>query len=213
MEGILNQLYTRIPELAPLRQSTLQAAKAIINCYTRGGKLLICGNGGSSSQADHIVAELMKSFEAKRPLDSSFRKRIAEFSKIRGKYLAENLEHALPAVSLSAHSALLTAISNDKDADLVFAQQVIGYGCEGDILLAISTSGNSQNIIDACITSRAMNLTVIGTTGKSGGKMKEHCDILLNIPYTGTALIQELQLPLLHSICQIVEEHFYSETD
>ena len=208
---IIEDLVKRYPELAGLRSAINDAASAISGCYSRGGKVLCCGNGGSSSQADHLVAELMKSFEIKRPLDESLRRRLGKISGERGKYLAEKLEHSLPAINLSAHCGLISAISNDTDPSLIFAQQILGYGNEKDVLIAISTSGNSQNVIDACITARALNITVIGTTGKSGGKLKEYCDILLNVPSTRTAIIQEFQLPLLHAICGIIETGFYGK--
>jgi D-sedoheptulose 7-phosphate isomerase len=182
----------------------------IIDCYSRAGKLLICGNGGSSSDADHFAAELMKSFEAGRPLDESLKERFQDISGSRGRYLGEKLEHSLPAISLPANTALSTAISNDIDPSLIYAQQVIGYGEEGDVLVAISTSGNSQNIVDACIAAKALNLNVIGISGKTGGKMKQFCDLLVNVPETRTAWVQELHLPVLHAISLIVENHFYS---
>ncbi len=206
---LLNKLCERNPELLMLKGIIGEAAEMIIGCFSHGGKLLICGNGGSSSDSEHLVAELMKGFEIRRPLDKSFKNRLSGISGIRGKYLAEKLEHGLPAISLSAHTALTTAISNDTDSDLVFAQQVIGYGCEKDILIAITTSGNSQNILDACIVAKALNMNVIGITGKSGGKVKQYCDILVNIPGDQTACIQELQLPVQHTICRIIENYFY----
>jgi D-sedoheptulose 7-phosphate isomerase len=206
----LDQLCERYPALSGLRNTIAEAAGMIINCYTRGGKLLICGNGGSSSDADHFTAELMKSFESGRPLEESLKKRFHEISGTRGRYLGEKLEHALPAISLPSNTALATAISNDIDPSLIFAQQVIGYGEEGDVLIGISTSGNSQNIVDACIAAKALNLNVIGISGKTGGKMKHYCDLLVNVPETRTAWVQELHLPVLHLICVIVENHFYS---
>ena len=206
----LDQLCERYPELSGLRNTIAEAAVMIINCYTRGGKLLICGNGGSSSDADHFTAELMKSFESGRPLEESLKKRFHEIYGTRGRYLGEKLEHALPAISLQSNSALATAISNDIDPSLIFAQQVIGYGDEGDVLIGISTSGNSQNIVDACIAAKTLNLKVIGISGKTGGKMKHYCDLLVNVPETRTAWVQELHLPVLHTICFIVENHFYS---
>jgi D-sedoheptulose 7-phosphate isomerase len=206
----LDQLCERYPALSGLRNTIAEAAGMIINCYTRGGKLLICGNGGSSADADHFTAELMKSFESGRPLDESLKKRFHEISGTRGRYLAERLEHALPAISLPSNTALATAISNDIDPSLIFAQQVIGYGKEGDVLIGISTSGNSQNIVDACIAAKALNLNVIGISGKTGGKMKHYCDLLVNVPETRTAWVQELHLPVLHTLCLIVENHFYS---
>jgi D-sedoheptulose 7-phosphate isomerase len=206
----LDQLCERYPALSGLRNTIAEAAGMIINCYTRGGKLLICGNGGSSADADHFTAELMKSFESGRPLDESLKKRFHEISGTRGRYLAERLEHALPAISLPSNTALATAISNDIDPSLIFAQQVIGYGEEGDVLIGISTSGNSQNIVDACIAAKALNLNVIGISGKTGGKMKHYCDLLVNVPETRTSWVQELHLPVLHTLCLIVENHFYS---
>ncbi len=206
---LLDQLITKHPELSGLRDTINEASGSIIRCYTAGGKLLICGNGGSSSDSDHIAGELMKSFEKKRPLEISFKKRLSDISLSRGLFLAEKLEHGLPAISLSAHTSLTTAISNDISSDLVFAQQIIGYGMENDVLLAISTSGNSVNVVDACITAKAMNITVIGISGKTGGAMKEFCDILINVPEEMTAAVQELQLPVYHTICRIVEDHFY----
>ena len=206
----IDQLCERYPALSDLRNNIAEAALIIIDCYTNGGKLLICGNGGSSADADHLAAELMKSFESVRPLDDSFKKRLKEISGTRGKYLALKLEHSLPAISLSSNTGLTTAILNDIDPSLVFAQQVMGYGNESDVLVGISTSGNSQNIVDACITAKSLNINVIGITGKTGGKMKQYCDVLVNVPETTTALVQELHLPILHTICRIVENHFYS---
>ena len=212
-EPELRQLFEKYPGLSGLNEVISEAVRAIINCYTREGKLLICGNGGSSADAEHMVAELMKSFEIQRPLEKSFRERLIKLYGKRGGYLAEKLEHGLSAISLSAHSALTTAISNDTDADLIFAQQVISYGNEKDILIAISTSGNSQNVVDACITAKAMNMKIIGISGKNGGKMKNYCDILIKVPETGTAYIQEMQRPVLHTICRIIENHFYGSSN
>jgi D-sedoheptulose 7-phosphate isomerase len=151
----------------------------------------------------------MKSFENHRPPEMKLAKRLKEISSLRGECLAKCLECALPAIPLSVHSALTTAISNDADPDLIFAQQVMGYGKAGDILIGISTSGNSQNIIDACITARALEMKVIGITGSSGGEMKPFCDFLINVPEEETANVQELHLPVIHAICRIVENHFF----
>jgi len=168
----LDDLIERHPLLSGLRNSIDEAADLIIRCYSHGGKLLICGNGGSSADSDHFAAELMKSFESKRTLDSSLKKRLSEISPARGKILGEKLGHSLPVISLSSNNALTTSISNDIDQSMIFAQQVIGYGNEKDILIGLSTSGNSRNIVDACITAEALNLFVIGITGITGGKMK-----------------------------------------
>ncbi len=209
-----NELYiTRLCEEHPLlnavKLQVREAAESIIKCYSKEGKLLVCGNGGSCSDSDHLVAELMKSFEVPRPLEKSFRKRLAETGGSQGEYLAGKLEHALPAISLSAHASLITAVSNDTAPETIFAQQLIGYGMENDILIALTTSGNSANVVYACIVAKALNLKIIGITGNSGGKIREYCDILINVPAEGAASVQELQLPVLHTLCRIVENHFY----
>ena len=208
-EKILDLLVSRYPALSEIVKPIDEAATAIIDCYRQGGKLLICGNGGSSSDSEHFSAELMKSFENHRPLEMKTIQRLKEISGLRGGILAKCLECGLPAIPLSAHSALNTAICNDTDPDLIFAQQVIGYGKPGDILIGISTSGNAQNVIDACVTARALEMKVIGLTGAGGGEMKSYCDLLLNVPEEETANVQELHLPVIHTICRIIENHFF----
>jgi D-sedoheptulose 7-phosphate isomerase len=208
-DKLLNRFCERYPMLSPVKSTIEKAAEMIINCYSSGGKLLVCGNGGSCSDSEHMVGELMKSFKLKRPVRKDIAERLSEVSGERGKYLAQKLESGLPAISLSSQTSLTTAICNDIDANLIFAQQIIGYGRDKDVLLVISTSGNSQNIKDACITAKAMNLKVIGLTGKTGGGIKEYCDILLNVPEKETARVQELHLPVLHALCSIIENHFY----
>ena len=206
---IITRLTERYPVIDELAGKITESAEAIIKCYQDGGKVLVCGNGGSCASSDHIVGEMMKSFELKRPVEQKLKEKLEAIAGDRGKYLGSKLEKGLPAISLNAHSALITAIANDTDASLIFAQQVTGYGNRGDILIAISCSGNSQNVIDAIITARAKELKVIGLSGATGGKMKQYCDILLNVPETGTALVQELHLPVYHAICLVVEDHFF----
>lgn len=205
----LEELVTRYPQLLPLKDEINKAVACIIASYEQGGKLLACGNGGSCSDSDHIVGELMKGFEHKRRIGESMKKQLIESDEERGTYLAEKLQHALPAISLTAHTALITAVANDTDADLIFAQQVVGYGNRGDVLIGISSSGNSQNVIDAMITARAKGMMVIGLTGETGGKMKRLCDILINVPGRRTAFVQELHLPVYHVLCLMVENHFF----
>lgn len=207
---ILKTLVSRYPELEGVKEVVEKAAKALISCFAGGGKLLVCGNGGSCSDSDHIVGEMMKGFENRRPLDDAFRRKLAEMDPERGEYLAGKLQQALPAISLTVHQSLITAVANDTDADLIFAQQVMGYGQPGDVLLALSTSGNSRNVLDAIITAKARKMTVIGMTGEPGGKMKPLCDILIPVPGTRTAWVQELQLPVYHALCLMVENHFFS---
>jgi D-sedoheptulose 7-phosphate isomerase len=208
-DAILDDMISRYPALASCRREITEACQAVVNCYSNQGKVLLCGNGGSCSDADHMVGELMKSFEKKRSLDEDFRRNLSTVSPERGDQIADGLQQGLPAISLNAHSSLISAISNDMDARLVFAQQIAGYGEPNDVLIALSTSGNSGNIIDAVITAKAKGLTVIGLTGQSGGKMKAWCDIPICVPATGTPEIQELHLPVYHTICRIVENSFY----
>ena len=209
----LQELISRYPQLVSVKGKIQKAADCLIMCYQQGRKVLACGNGGSCSDSDHIVGELMKGFEHKRPIGGSLKNQLSEFAGERGKYLAEKLQHGLPAISLTAHSALITAVANDTDADLIFAQQVVGYGNAGDVLIGISCSGNSQNIVDAIITAKAKGLVVIGLTGETGGKIKTFCDILINVPGRRTAFVQELHLPVYHTLCLMVENYFFGNQD
>lgn len=212
MENIhIKQLLKRNPELVELKAEIEKAAQVIINSYEKGGKLLACGNGGSSSDSDHIVGELMKSFEGKRPLNSEVKNKLVEVGGERGAYLAQNLQQGLPAISLTAHTALTTAVSNDIDAEVIFAQQVTGYGVAGDVLVGMSTSGNSQNVIDAILVAKAKGVITIGFTGETGGKMKELCDVIINVPEKRTAYVQEFHLPVYHTLCLMIEDHFFKK--
>lgn len=205
----IKELVERYPQLIPLQDKIAKAAGCLVTCYRNEGKVLVCGNGGSSSDSDHIIGELMKGFEHKRPLGEKLKDELKAQGGERGAYLSENLQQGLPAISLTAHSGLISAVANDTDADLIFAQQVVGYGKPGDILLALSTSGNSRNVIDAIITAKAKGMTVIGMTGETGGKMASQCDILINVPGKSTAHVQELHLPVYHVLCQILESTFF----
>lgn len=208
---LVKELIERYPELLAVENEIRKAAESLIACYEQGGKVLVCGNGGSCSDSDHIVSELMKGFEHKRPVTEELKAHLKEINGDRGAYLAEKLQLGLPAISLTAHSGLITAVANDTDANLIFAQQVVGYGIEGDVLIAISSSGNSQNVIDALITAKAKGLTVIGLTGETGGEMNHFCDVLINVPGTRTAFVQELHLPVYHTLCLMVENHFFGK--
>ncbi len=206
---ILKKLTERYNSLIPLESSIEEAVKVIVATYKNGGKVLVCGNGGSSADSDHVVGELMKSFEMKRPVEQAVQEKLRELFLERGEILAERLQQGLPAISLSAHSSLISAISNDIGGDVIFAQQVVGYGNPADVLLALSTSGNAQNVIDALMVAKAKGLKTIGMTGESGGKMKAHCDVLINVPETRTAFVQELHLPVYHAICLMIEKEMF----
>jgi D-sedoheptulose 7-phosphate isomerase len=208
-DQVIAELTKRYPQLLNLEREIRKAAGCLITCYQQGRKVLVCGNGGSCSDSDHIVGELMKGFEQKRPVGEDLKMQLMSIDGERGKYLSEKLQQGLPAISLTAHSALITAVANDTDADLIFAQQVVGYGNPGDILIAISSSGNSRNVLDAAITARAKEMTVIGLTGESGGRLKSLCDILINVPGGSTALVQELQMPVYHALCLMIEHAIF----
>ncbi len=208
-ETILTDLLNRYSELQPLKEQVAAAAEIIIETYKNGGKVLVCGNGGSCSDADHIVGELMKSFEGRRPLTKELQEELVSLSPETGKMLAEKLQQGLPAISLTVHQSLITAIANDISGEVIYAQQVVGWGNKGDVLIGLSTSGNSQNVIDAMIVARAKGLKTIGMTGETGGKMREWSDVLLNVPQRRTAYVQELHLPVYHAICMMVEKEMF----
>lgn len=182
----------------------------IVDLYRSGGKLLVCGNGGSAADSEHIVGELMKGFNKKRPVEPAFREKLVDLYAEEGNLLADNLQGALPAISLTSQTALLTAFSNDVAPEMVFAQQVFGYGSRGDILLGISTSGNSVNVINALMVAKAIGMDTIALTGRDGGKMAEIADVSIVVPQVKTPKIQERHLPIYHTICSIVEEELFA---
>jgi len=209
--NILEELLKRFEELKPMRESLLEAYHCMENCYRQGGKILICGNGGSAADAEHIAGELMKGFILKRPLPAEeFDKITAAFPQDeKAVWLAENLQCALPAIPLVNHTSLISAVSNDTSADMVYAQQVYGYGKPGDVLIAISTSGNAANVINAVKTAKAFGLKTLCLTGGSGGDLVSLCDINLVAPATETYRIQEYHLPIYHALCIMVEREWF----
>jgi phosphoheptose isomerase len=209
MHAELIGLLQHYPDLEPC-VGDIQAAYDLLSAtYDNGGKLLICGNGGSAADSDHIVGELMKGFELKRPINNDLRQRLTDLSPEMGIYLGHHLQGALPAISLSAHAALTTAITNDTASDIAFAQQVLGYGKPGDSLIGISTSGNSLNVRYALTVAKALGMHAIGMTGKSGGKMRDLCDVTICAPYERTLAIQERHLPIYHTLCIMLEQEFF----
>jgi D-sedoheptulose 7-phosphate isomerase len=207
----LKNLMDRYPVLQECVQAVESAYAMIVDCYRKGGAVLICGNGGSAADADHIVGELMKGFHKRRPLPEDVQIALCEADPELGILLAEKLQGALPAINLSAQSALATAFANDVDASLAYAQLTMGYGRKGDVLLGISTSGNARNVIAALVAARAKGMRTIGLTGASGGKMRDRCDLLIAVPAARTDEVQELHLPVYHCLCAMVEGHFFGE--
>ena len=205
----LDALFVRHPALAPCRADVFAAAEAICDVFRTGGKLLACGNGGSAADAEHIVGELMKGFLKKRRLPENLHERMKDEFPADADYLYENLQGALPALSLVNQVALGTAFANDQAADLVFAQQVLGIGRKGDALLAISTSGNSKNVVYAVEAARLHGVKTIALTGRSGGRLRDVADIVVAVPEDETYRIQELHLPVYHALCIAAEEEFF----
>jgi D-sedoheptulose 7-phosphate isomerase len=210
MHPEFESLLRRCPDLAASIPSIETAYHLLAETFHAGGKLLICGNGGSAADSDHIVGELMKGFEHPRPISPDLRQRLMGIDPERGTYLADRLQGALPTISLASHSALATAISNDTAGDMVYAQQVLGYGRPGDALIGISTSGNSANVLNALQVARAMDVRTIGLTGQSGGKMLSLCDVTLCVPLTRTLEIQERHLAIYHTLCLMLEQEFFA---
>lgn len=208
-QQILDELMTRYPVLETIRQQILDAYQMIETCYEHGGKLLIAGNGGSCADAEHIVGELMKGFKKRRPVSDEMRERLCAEDEEYGQILAESLQEGLPAIALNNHAALNTAFSNDMDANMIYAQQMCGYGMPGDVFLGISTSGNSKNVDYAVTTAKAKGVKVIGLTGKDGGKLGRRADVAVIVPEMETFKIQELHLPIYHALCLLLEEHFF----
>ena len=207
---MLNKLIKRFPELECCRNKISRAVEIICSAYNNGNKILVCGNGGSAADAEHIVGELMKGFMSKRELSENEKATLIETAGIsEGTFLAENLQKALPAISLVSSVSLSTAFANDVSPDLIFAQQVYGLGCPGDVFIGISTSGNAKNVLLAAHAANAKNITTIALTGIPGGKLKSVSDLTVAVPSEITPDIQELHLPVYHYICKAVEANFF----
>ena len=205
----LQRLIAKYPDVAGCRQQIEKAIEMIAESFRQGGKLLVCGNGGSASDSEHIVGELMKGFLSKRPLSGAQREGFLNAFPSEGTYLADHLQGALPAISLVSQASFLTAYTNDVAPDMAFAQQVYGYARTGDVLLGLSTSGHSANVLRAVQVARALGVGTIGLTGQNGGKLAKLSDVAICVPYHSTPDIQERHLPIYHAICIALEEQFF----
>ncbi|NMA04893.1 MAG: SIS domain-containing protein, partial [Acholeplasmataceae bacterium] len=183
----------------------------LVNCFrkfTHYNKMMVCGNGGSASDSLHFVGEMMKNFTIKRSIDENISK---NYQKFHGEDdVLKHTHGAIRTMSLTSEISLITAIANDIGYDYIFSQQVYGYGDEGDILFAFSTSGNSKSVINACKMAQAKKILVVGFTGKTGGKIKDYCDILINVDSTDTIVIQQNHEILFHIIAQVLEIERFS---
>ncbi|MEI8342337.1 MAG: SIS domain-containing protein, partial [Verrucomicrobiota bacterium] len=198
----LDLLISRLPALEPSASAILQAFKTTRDCIRAGGKILICGNGGSAADAEHWAGELLKGFKSKRPLNAEMRAKLPP-------ELAEKLQGAIPMIPLTGFISLSTAFANDVDPQLIFAQLVYGLGKPGDVLIGISTSGNATNVCSAFEVADALGLITIALTGETGGKLKALSKITIHAPATETYLIQELHLPIYHCLCLMLEDEFF----
>ncbi len=205
----IDLLLERYPKLEACKEEIIKAYFIMEKSFSKGGKLLIAGNGGSAADSEHIVGELMKGFNLSRPLDDEFKEKLRKENEEFGTILADNLQGALPAISLDGHIALTTAYMNDCEPLLCFAQQLNGYGKAGDVFLGISTSGNSKNVLYAAVCAKAKGMKVIGLTGEKNSKLSEIADVCIKTPSTTTFMIQEYHLPIYHCICLMLEEQFF----
>ena len=199
------------PGLVSVRKPVLEAAQVLVRCFSDGGTLLVCGNGGSCTDSDHIVGELMKGFLLKRPLPSAERERFGALFGPEGTDLAEKLQEALPAISLGSQQALITAVANDGDYGLVFAQQVMGYAGPGDVVLGISTSGNARNVKWALMAAKARGAFSMALTGEGGGVLRDAADLWIPVPDGRTFRIQELHGAVYHFLCAFAESEMFPE--
>lgn len=205
----MDELLRRYPVLSNCRGEIEHTVTLLLNCFKSGGKLLVCGNGGSCSDSEHIVGELMKGFLLKREVPEPFKKNIREIFPENGEYIATHLQGALPAISLTSQMAVLSAFINDVAADMMYAQLVYGYAKPGDVFLGLSTSGHSKNILNAARVAKACGLPVIGLTGKNHSELDLFADAVIHVPETETYRVQELHLPVYHYLCAACEKEIF----
>jgi D-sedoheptulose 7-phosphate isomerase len=210
----IGEVLERCPALAPVRAQMEAAAEAICACHRAAGKVLVCGNGGSASDSEHIVGELAKGFVLGRSIPETDREKLRRASAAgdpAAEELGGKLQGGVAAISLVGHPALASAVDNDTGREMIFAQQVYVYGRPGDVLIGLSTSGNSGNILRALTVARAFGVKTVGLTGSRPAGMDALCDILIKAPATETHKIQELHLPIYHTICLLVEQELFGD--
>lgn len=208
-QNFINSFFERHPDLLPLQERILQACNTLITAFQNGNKLLLCGNGGSCADCDHIAGEFLKGFLLKRPVDEDLKNIMVEKYGEAGSEIAGKLQQGLPTISLNTHSAAISAFENDVDPELIYAQQVLAYGKSGDVLIGISTSGSAKNVAAAVMTANGLGLHTIGLTGKDGGKLAQLAQLSLVMPQCETYRIQEDHLAVYHLLCAVVEYEIF----
>ena len=206
---MLNELLERYPVLKACEKDIEAARELLIKTYENSGKVLCCGNGGSCSDSEHIVGELMKGFISLRPVGNEFMSKLEELGFEDAEYITKNLQGSLPAIALGSQSGVLSAFANDVAADMVYGQMVFGYGQPNDVLIGLSTSGNSKNVVYAAKVAKAKGVKTIALTGARDSKLSAICDVTIKVPETETFKVQELHLPVYHYLCASVEKHFF----
>ena len=208
-QKFIHEFFERHPDLVPLQDQIYQTCNILITAFQNGNKLLLCGNGGSSADCDHIAGEFLKGFLLKRPVREELKSLMAEKYGECGAEIAGKLQQGLPTISLVIHSAAISAFENDVDPELIYAQQVLAYGKPGDVLIGISTSGGANNVAVAVMTANSLGLHTIGLTGKDGGKLAQLADLALIMPECETYRIQEDHLAVYHLLCAVVEYEIF----
>lgn len=198
----INELILSFENLRMLENEIKTSANLITESFSNGNKLLLCGNGGSCADCEHIAGEMVKQFAKERPLNPEIVEKL-------GPELSSELHGGLPALSLPSMIGFHTAFNNDNNPEFAFAQQVVAFGKANDVLWGISTSGNSKNVLHAVKTAKALGLKTIGLTGENGGELSQIADITIKAPADNVARIQELHLPIYHAICAFVEDKMF----
>ena len=209
MTDMIKDTVKRYPALAGCEKDILNAEELMMETYRAGGKILVCGNGGSSADSEHIVGELMKGFLLMRHMDKETEKKFRYALGDDADEFIANLQGGIQAISLPSQSAVLSAFANDVDAKLMYAQLVYGYAKAGDLLIAISTSGNSKNVVAAAKVAKALGINSIALTGAKESDLSKLCTCTIRVPETETFKVQELHLPVYHYLCAAVEQRIF----
>ena len=207
----MNDIFERYDNLEICRDDMERGVRMMCETYYKGGKILVCGNGGSCADSEHIVGELMKSFVLPRNIPQSDAERLENLLGDDAELFKNNLQRGIPAFSLCSQSGVMTAYNNDVNADLVYAQLLYASAKKEDLLIGISTSGNSANIVNAISVAKAVGTKTVAMTGEKESKLMDLCDVTINVPACETYKVQEYHLPVYHYLCAAVEKHFFSE--